>query len=100
MIRRFEGAARAIAVTFWFMTATFSWLVSVPFAYRNFIQPRLLQYLLEDMLQVLLFLGNMIPTKSKAQGRRHALARGACKEDTDDETQASEQDKHHGPYGG
>jgi len=42
MIRRFEGVARAIAVTFWFMTATFSWLVSVPFAYRNFIQPRLL----------------------------------------------------------
>ena len=30
MIRRFEGVARAIAVTFWFMTATFSWLVSVP----------------------------------------------------------------------
>ncbi len=42
MIRRFEGVARAVAVTFWFMTATFSWLVSVPFAYRNFIRPRLL----------------------------------------------------------
>ena len=47
MILRFEGVARAIAVTFWFMTATFSWLVSVPFAYRNFIQPRLLPDLVE-----------------------------------------------------
>ena len=47
MIGRLEGLARAIAVTFWFMTATFSWLVSVPFAYRNFIQPRLLPDLVE-----------------------------------------------------
>ena len=47
MIRRLEGVARAIAVGFWFMTATFSWLVSVPFAYRNFIQPRLLPDLVE-----------------------------------------------------
>ncbi len=37
-----ESAARLIAVGFWYLTALFAWLISVPFAYQNFIKPRLL----------------------------------------------------------
>jgi Sulfatase len=39
---RLEGAARLVAVGFWVLTAVFAWLISVPFAYQNFIKPRLL----------------------------------------------------------
>lgn len=42
MIARLEGPARVVAVGFWYFTAVFTWLVSIPFAYANFIQPRLL----------------------------------------------------------
>ncbi len=42
MIARLEGPARVLAVGFWFFTAVFTWLVSIPFANANFIQPRLL----------------------------------------------------------
>ncbi len=42
MIGRFEGVARVVAVGFWYLTAVFAWLISVPFAYQNFIKPRLL----------------------------------------------------------
>lgn len=42
MIRRVEGGARIAAVAFWYLTAVFAWLISVPFAYQNFIKPRLL----------------------------------------------------------
>jgi hypothetical protein len=37
-----EGVARLVAVGFWVLTAVFAWLISVPFAYQNFIKPRLL----------------------------------------------------------
>ena len=42
MMARLEGPARAVAVGFCYFTAVFTWLVSIPFAYANFIQPRLL----------------------------------------------------------
>jgi len=42
VIARLEGPARVLAVGFWFFTAVFTWLVSIPFANANFIQPRLL----------------------------------------------------------
>ncbi|MCC7179548.1 MAG: sulfatase-like hydrolase/transferase [Acidobacteria bacterium] len=42
MITRLEGPARVVAVGFWYFTAVFTWLVDIPFAYANFIQPRLL----------------------------------------------------------
>jgi hypothetical protein len=37
-----ESVTRLIAVGFWYLTALFAWLISVPFAYQNFIKPRLL----------------------------------------------------------
>jgi hypothetical protein len=42
MTRLVETIARAVAVGFWYLTAVFAWLISVPFAYQNFIKPRLL----------------------------------------------------------
>ena len=39
---RLEAVARVIAVAFWLLTSLFAWLISVPFAYQNFIKPRLL----------------------------------------------------------
>lgn len=42
MTARLESVARVVAVGFWVLTAVFAWLISVPFAYQNFIKPRLL----------------------------------------------------------
>jgi hypothetical protein len=42
MSPRLEDPARVAAVGFWLLTALFAWLISVPFAYQNFIKPRLL----------------------------------------------------------
>ena len=40
--RALESVARLVAVAFWYLTALFAWLISIPFAYQNFIKPRLL----------------------------------------------------------
>lgn len=42
MRRLLDSLARTIAIGTWCLTALFAWLVSVPFAYQNFIRPRLL----------------------------------------------------------
>jgi hypothetical protein len=41
VIRWLEGPARALTVSFWLLTSLFAWMVSIPFAYQQFIQPRL-----------------------------------------------------------
>src|SRR5262245_11816239 len=42
MRRPLEGVARVVFLGYWYLTALFAWLISVPFAYQNFIKPRLL----------------------------------------------------------
>jgi hypothetical protein len=40
-MRWLEGPARALTVGFWLLTTLFAWMVSIPFADQQFIQPRL-----------------------------------------------------------
>jgi hypothetical protein len=81
-MRFVETVARGTAVGFWYLTAVFAWLISVPFAYQNFIKPRLLPDFVafaesHGWLALLLWpIGWLALRSALAHPRSRAVARG------------------------